>query len=49
MAASKLAPKTGRPLGDARFIARLERRLGRVLRPGKPGPKGPRKRRRRRN
>ena len=40
--------RTGRPLGDARFIARLERLLGRVLRPGKPGPKGPRKRKRRR-
>ena len=31
--------RTGRPLGSKRFLARLERALGRVLRPGKPGPK----------
>ena len=31
--------RTGRPLGDARFLGRLEKRLGRVLRPKKPGPK----------
>ena len=29
--------RTGRPLGDARFVARLERRLGRVLRTKPPG------------
>ena len=31
--------RTGRPLGSDRFIARLERRLGRTLAPQKPGPK----------
>ena len=29
--------RTGRPLGDAGFLAELERRLGRRLRPGKRG------------
>jgi putative transposase len=29
----------GRPLGDARFLAFAERKLGRSLRRGKPGPK----------
>ena len=29
----------GRPLGDAGFVAAIERRLGRVLAPGKRGPK----------
>ena len=33
--------RTGRPLGDERFIARLERLAGRRLRRQKPGPKGP--------
>ena len=31
--------RTGRPLGSERFIARLERRLGRTLAPQKRGPK----------
>src|SRR5262245_20466040 len=31
--------RTGRPLGDAHFVGRLERALGRVLRRQKPGPK----------
>ncbi len=31
--------RTGRPLGDERFLRRLEKRLGRVLRRLKPGPK----------
>ena len=31
--------RTGRPLGSDGFVARLERRLGRALRPQKPGPK----------
>jgi putative transposase len=31
--------RTGRPLGSDGFVARLERRLGRVLRPRKPGRK----------
>jgi putative transposase len=31
--------RTGRPLGSAAFLERLEARLGRRLRPGKPGPK----------
>lgn len=31
--------RTGRPLGAAAFVARLEKRLGRVLARRKPGPK----------
>jgi putative transposase len=31
--------RTGRPLGDAGFVAQLEQRLGRRLRPGKRGPR----------
>jgi len=31
--------RTGRPLGDARFIERLEEIVGRVLKPQKRGPK----------
>jgi putative transposase len=31
--------KTGRPLGNAKFIAQIEQRLNRVVRRGKPGPK----------
>ncbi len=31
--------RTGRPLGSASFLAQLERRTGRTLRPRKPGPK----------
>ena len=31
--------RTGRPLGNDSFVARLERRLGRVLRPRRPGRK----------
>ena len=31
---------TGRPLGADSFVARVERRLGRTLKPQKPGPKG---------
>ena len=31
--------RTGRPLGDAKFLTTLERRLGRPLRKEKPGPK----------
>ncbi len=31
--------RTGRPLGDDRFIGRLEAALGRNLRPGRRGPK----------
>jgi len=34
--------RTGRPLGDAGFIARLEADLGRRLRRRKPGPKAKR-------
>lgn len=37
--------RTGRPLGDDLFIARLELATGRDLRPHKPGPHGPRKQR----
>ena len=31
--------RTGRPMGSAGFVERLERILGRALRPQKPGPK----------
>ena len=31
--------RTGRPLGDEKFLARLEKKLGRILRRQKPGPK----------
>ena len=31
--------RTGRPLGSNAFLRRLEKRVGRVLRPMKPGPK----------
>ena len=31
--------RTGRPLGGERFVARLERRLGRPLKKARPGPK----------
>ena len=41
--------RTGRPLGGERFVTRIERLLGRVLRPRKRGPKGPRRRPRRRS
>ena len=34
----RLHERTGRPLGTARFLARLEALAGRVLRPRKPGP-----------
>ena len=40
--------RSGRPLGDDRFIARLEQRVGRLLHPGKSGPKGPWKHKHRR-
>ncbi len=31
--------RTGRPLGNNGFVDRLEKRLGRILRPQKPGPR----------
>ncbi len=31
--------RTGRPLGDASFLERVEKLVGRVLRPQKPGRK----------
>jgi len=31
--------RTGRPLGQARFLERIEKTLGRVIRPNKRGPK----------
>jgi putative transposase len=31
--------RTGRPLGTSAFLARIEKKLGRPLRPGKPGRK----------
>jgi putative transposase len=37
--AIRAAERTGRPLGSDRFIARLEKRLGRSLARQKPGPK----------
>src|SRR5258708_3260394 len=35
----RAAERIGRPLGDDRFLARIERRTGRLLKPGKRGPK----------
>jgi putative transposase len=35
----RAAESIGRPLGDARFLARIERLTKRRLRPGKRGPK----------
>jgi putative transposase len=35
----RAAESTGRPLGDDRFLSRIERRTGHVLKPGKRGPK----------
>jgi putative transposase len=35
----RAAETIGRPLGDDRFVARLERLTGRTLKPGKRGPK----------
>jgi len=32
--------RTGRPLGDEEFLARLEHDLGRILRRQQPGPRG---------
>jgi putative transposase len=40
------AESVGRPLGDARFLARIERQTGRVLKPAKRGPKPSARRRR---
>ncbi|MET4391014.1 putative transposase [Bradyrhizobium sp. F1.4.3] len=37
--ALRAAESIGRPLGDDRFVARIERQTGRVLKPGKRGPK----------
>ena len=37
--AIRAGERTGRPLGDKRFVARLEKRLGRTLARQKPGPK----------
>ena len=37
--ALRSAESIGRPLGDNRFLARLERQTGRVLKPAKRGPK----------
>ena len=38
-ASLRAAESIGRPLGNDRFLARIERRTGRVLKPGKRGPK----------
>jgi putative transposase len=35
----RAAESIGRPVGDDRFLARIERRTGRILKPGKRGPK----------
>jgi putative transposase len=35
----RAAESVGRPLGDERFLTRLERSTGRVLKAGKRGPK----------
>jgi putative transposase len=37
--ALRAAESIGRPLGDNRFVARIERQTGRVLKPAKRGPK----------
>ncbi|NLI75765.1 MAG: transposase [Candidatus Riflebacteria bacterium] len=37
--AIRLHTRTGRPLGDDRFLGEIERRVGHSIRPGKPGPK----------
>ena len=44
-----LHERTGRPLGSPSFLDRIERALGRVLRPQKRGPKGKRKTKRRKS
>ena len=31
--------RTGRPLGESRFLDRIEKTLGRIVRPAKPGRK----------
>ena len=41
--------RSGRPLGDGGFVEKLEKLVGRILRPGKPGPKGPWKNKRAQN
>lgn len=46
MNALRLHNRTGRPLGSEDFLTKLEKVLGRALRPQKPGPKGPWKHRR---
>ncbi len=38
-ASLRAAESIGRPLGDDRFLTRLERKMGRVLKPGKRGPR----------
>jgi putative transposase len=35
----RAAESIGRPLGDDRFLSRIERLTGRALKPGKRGPK----------
>jgi len=39
LARLRAAESVGRPLGNDKFLARLERLAGRALRPGKRGPK----------
>jgi putative transposase len=39
----RAAESIGRPLGDDRFLARIERLTKRRLRPGKRGPKSKRR------
>jgi len=39
LARLRAAESTGRPLGAQEFLEKIERRLGRALRPHKPGPK----------
>ena len=41
MRAIRLHNRTGRPLGSKEFMEKLERIVGRTLKPRKPGPKGP--------
>jgi putative transposase len=44
LAALRSHERTGRPLGEKNFVARIEAQLGRSLAKRKPGPKKPRDR-----
>jgi putative transposase len=44
MESLRISGRTGRPLGNDKFIEFLEKKLGRILKPKKPGPKPQKKR-----